>query len=109
MAAGDKRGSAATAGNRKTGLAVFVGTRKGAWILRSDGTRRRWALEGPHFLGSIVHEGADFWWFRDPAAALSGLVLLALGACSAYRVWKLVAPGTAGVADGPDSPPAIAR
>ena len=40
--------------NRK-GVAVLVGTRKGAFLLRSDSSRRKWSLNGPHFLGCIVH------------------------------------------------------
>jgi len=32
---------------------VLVGTRKGAFVLRRDGGD--WRVEGPHFLGSIVH------------------------------------------------------
>ncbi len=34
---------------------VLIGTRKGAFILRSDGARRKWSTSGPHFLGCIVH------------------------------------------------------
>jgi photosystem II stability/assembly factor-like uncharacterized protein len=34
---------------------VLVGTRKGAFVLRSDPGRRTWTVEGPHFLGSTVH------------------------------------------------------
>lgn len=30
---------------------VLVGTRKGAFILTSDGARRRWKVKGPHFPG----------------------------------------------------------
>jgi len=30
---------------------VLVGTRKGAFVLTSDGQRRRWEVEGPHFAG----------------------------------------------------------
>src|SRR4051812_35482877 len=30
---------------------VLVGTRKGAFILTSDGRRDRWAISGPHFAG----------------------------------------------------------
>ncbi len=30
---------------------VLVGTRKGAFILTSDGTRKRWEVAGPHFPG----------------------------------------------------------
>jgi photosystem II stability/assembly factor-like uncharacterized protein len=35
--------------------AVFVATRKGAWVYRSDGKRKAWKASGPHFLGHIVH------------------------------------------------------
>lgn len=40
---------------KAAGVAVLVGTRKGAFILRSDLKRRKWSLAGPHFLGAIVH------------------------------------------------------
>ncbi|MGH7216010.1 MAG: exo-alpha-sialidase [Nitrospiraceae bacterium] len=30
---------------------VLVGTRKGAFILTSDGTRKQWEISGPHFAG----------------------------------------------------------
>ena len=36
-------------------ILVLVGTRKGLFVLSSDGERRRWSIEGPHFLGQIVH------------------------------------------------------
>ncbi|MFI5216354.1 MAG: sialidase family protein, partial [Candidatus Limnocylindria bacterium] len=36
-------------------IGLLVATRKGAWILKADGARRRWALTGPIFLGHIVH------------------------------------------------------
>ena len=36
-------------------IAVLVGTRKGLFVLRSDRTRRNWAIEGPHFLGQVVN------------------------------------------------------
>jgi photosystem II stability/assembly factor-like uncharacterized protein len=39
----------------KDEIVVLIGTRKGAFALRSDGARRKWRLEGPHFLGSIVN------------------------------------------------------
>ncbi|HEX9138745.1 MAG TPA: hypothetical protein VF848_03080, partial [Steroidobacteraceae bacterium] len=35
--------------------ALWIGTRKGAFVLRSDSRRRRWRLAGPQFLGHIVH------------------------------------------------------
>ena len=31
-----------------------VATRKGAWLLHGDASRRRWRLDGPHFFGHIV-------------------------------------------------------
>lgn len=34
---------------------VLVGTRKGAFILKSDGKRERWSVQGPHFLGNTIH------------------------------------------------------
>ena len=34
---------------------LLVATRKGAFFLRSDAARRAWTLEGPHFLGHLVH------------------------------------------------------
>ena len=34
---------------------LLVGTRKGAFIYRPDAGRRKWTVEGPHFLGSIVN------------------------------------------------------
>ena len=36
-------------------LAVLVGTRKGLFILKSGLDRRRWSMEGPHFLGEVVN------------------------------------------------------
>ncbi|GHF39028.1 photosystem II stability/assembly factor-like uncharacterized protein [Amycolatopsis bartoniae] len=38
-----------------TGVRVLVGTRKGAFVLTSDGTRRQWQVEGPHFAGWEVY------------------------------------------------------
>ena len=34
---------------------LLVGTRKGAWIYRSDDDRRDWKVQGPIFLGCIVN------------------------------------------------------
>ena len=34
-----------------SGVRVLVGTRKGAFILTSDGTRKAWSVSGPHFAG----------------------------------------------------------
>jgi len=34
-----------------TGVRILVGTRKGAFILNSDGKREQWDVSGPHFAG----------------------------------------------------------
>lgn len=34
---------------------ILIATRKGAWIVHGNTERSRWRLEGPHFLGHIVH------------------------------------------------------
>jgi photosystem II stability/assembly factor-like uncharacterized protein len=34
---------------------VFVGTRKGAFILSSDGKRQKWEVSGPHFAGWEIY------------------------------------------------------
>ncbi|KAA0214835.1 glycosyl hydrolase [bacterium] len=45
-----KRGSA-----RSKTVALLVSTRKGAWIFTSEASRRKWSVNGPHFLGHMVH------------------------------------------------------
>ena len=42
-----------SASNRKT--LVLLATRKGAWILRGDAKRKAWKVDGPEFLGQIIH------------------------------------------------------
>jgi BNR/Asp-box repeat protein len=37
---------------------LLVGTRKGAFVLTSDGTRRRWNVSGPHFGGWEIYHVA---------------------------------------------------
>jgi photosystem II stability/assembly factor-like uncharacterized protein len=34
-----------------SGVRLLVGTRKGAFVFTSDGSRRNWSVEGPHFEG----------------------------------------------------------
>ena len=34
-----------------SGVRVLVGTRKGAFVLSSDGKRQKWDVSGPHFAG----------------------------------------------------------
>lgn len=36
-------------------VALLIGTRKGAFILHSDRSRRKWKLSAPTFLGHIIH------------------------------------------------------
>ncbi|HLT80753.1 MAG TPA: hypothetical protein VKZ86_06960 [Cyclobacteriaceae bacterium] len=38
-----------------TAVRVLVGTRKGAFVLTSDGTRRKWDVQGPHFGGWEIY------------------------------------------------------
>ena len=38
-----------------SGVRVLVGTRKGAFVLRSDGKRDRWDVSGPHFPGWEIY------------------------------------------------------
>jgi len=46
-----------SAARRSSGarLIILVGTRKGAFLLHGDPFRRRFTIDGPHFLGNIVH------------------------------------------------------
>jgi hypothetical protein len=38
-----------------SGVRMLVGTRKGAFVLTSDGQRKRWKVSGPHFAGWEVY------------------------------------------------------
>jgi len=38
-----------------TAIRILVGTRKGAFILTSDGKRKKWSIEGPHFGGWEIY------------------------------------------------------
>jgi photosystem II stability/assembly factor-like uncharacterized protein len=38
-----------------SGVRLLVGTRKGAFILTADGSRRNWTVDGPHFAGWEVY------------------------------------------------------
>ena len=43
-----------------SGVRVLVGTRKGAFVLTADGTRKKWTVSGPHFAGwEIYHVNHD--------------------------------------------------
>jgi photosystem II stability/assembly factor-like uncharacterized protein len=41
-----------------SGVRVLVGTRKGAFVLTSDGKRERWDVSGPHFAGWEIYHVA---------------------------------------------------
>ena len=41
-----------------TAIRILVGTRKGAFILTSDGSRKKWNVDGPHFAGWEVYHVA---------------------------------------------------
>jgi hypothetical protein len=57
---------------RPDDVLVLVGTRKGAFALRRDDNR--WRVEGPHFLGSIVHH-----FVLDPREGGSMLIAASTG------------------------------
>ena len=38
-----------------SGVRVLVGTRKGAFVLTSDGQRAQWEVSGPHFAGWEIY------------------------------------------------------
>ncbi|MEZ5925187.1 MAG: exo-alpha-sialidase [Hyphomicrobiaceae bacterium] len=38
-----------------TTVRLLVGTKKGAFVLTSDGTRKTWSIEGPHFTGWEIY------------------------------------------------------
>ena len=38
-----------------SGVRVLVGTKKGAFVLESDGKRDRWNVSGPHFAGWEIY------------------------------------------------------
>lgn len=48
-------GKAAVPRASRGAVALLIGTRKGAFILKGDPSRRNWKILGPHFLGSTVH------------------------------------------------------
>jgi len=36
-------------------IILLVATRKGAWLFHSDTRRKKWNINGPHFLGQVIH------------------------------------------------------
>ena len=43
-----------------SGVRVLVGTRKGAFVLSSDGKRKTWEVAGPHFPGWEIYQRESF-------------------------------------------------
>jgi len=37
------------------GVLLAVATRKGAWLFHGDRARKQWRVDGPHFLGHMIH------------------------------------------------------
>jgi photosystem II stability/assembly factor-like uncharacterized protein len=50
-----KKANKKSGGKSDKGVAVLVGTRKGAFFLTSDAARKKWQTNGPHFLGNIIY------------------------------------------------------
>src|SRR5579875_3848244 len=42
-------------GGPMSGVRLLVGTKKGAFVLTSDGARRTWSVDGPHFAGWEIY------------------------------------------------------
>ncbi len=56
VALGKLEGEAQIWAQTQTGeIRILVGTRKGAFVLTSDGTRARWDVSGPHFAGWKIY------------------------------------------------------
>lgn len=55
-------------------IQLLIGTRKGAWTLRSDAQRRSWTPEGPLFLGQIINH-----FVRDPRDGRTMLMAASTG------------------------------
>ena len=49
-----------------SGVRVLAGTRKGAFVLTSDGTRKQWEVSGPHFAGWEIYH------VKGPGSGLLG-------------------------------------
>ncbi len=53
---------------------IWIGTRKGAFVLRSDELRKQWKLTGPQFLGHVIHHIV-----QDPRSPKSVLIAAKTG------------------------------
>lgn len=72
---------------------LLIGTRKGAWILRSE-DRSDWSLEGPIFLGQIVHHLV-----LDPRDGRTAMMAAKTGCAAAWKKDPL--SGLIGAQEGP--------
>ena len=77
---------------------VLVATRKGAWLLHGDSTRKSWRVDGPHFLGHIISHLV-----LDPR---DGRTLLAAAGSSFPPAPSPPVPFTSGAMSTCTSPPA---
>ena len=50
-----KRAKVSRSSSRNQETILLVGTMKGAFVLRSDKSRKNWKIEGPHFRGEAVY------------------------------------------------------
>ena len=60
-----KRKSTSTTGKKKPAAAhatsaravtLLIATRKGAWLMHGDAARKKWRVDGPHYLGHVVSQ-----------------------------------------------------
>jgi photosystem II stability/assembly factor-like uncharacterized protein len=73
------------------GRTLWVGTRKGLFVLRGDARRRAWKLAGPQFLGHVIHHVVQD--PRDPKVVLAAAKTGHLGptvfrSTDRGRTWK---------------------
>jgi len=111
VAAKRTAGRSGASGVAQPRVVLLLGTRKGAWLLHGDAARRRWRIDGPHFLGHIVsHVVLDP---RDGRTLLAAAKTGHLGptvfrSTDLGRTWKEATrpPAFAKVAEGTGAPPA---
>src|SRR5215470_19277967 len=72
-------------------LTLYVATKKGAWTLTASADRREWTIEGPEFLGHIVHHQffAQCCAVRRTVAPLGSRGANALTAHRVAALWSL--------------------
>jgi hypothetical protein len=55
MTVGDRMAKARGKARKDTDALLLVGTMKGAFVFRSDTSRKKWEMDGPHFRGEAVY------------------------------------------------------